>query len=181
MRIEIVKNYMSADDCAYLTSLTNYGKDNNLMTLGANTELRYTSRIHPDLYTYPQRVLDIATQVRTYCGVVSYPVVPAQGQDGIVTTYMPTGADIFSYQAPLINGQGQLWAYVITQQTESGGVTQLNGVNQDLGQGDLLCYLTSNNTQYVTPVTGATTRICWTFGNLVPTDAWESGQIVFGG
>lgn len=181
MRIVVVSNYLSVADCDYLTSLTNYGHTNNLMTLGVNTLLRYTSRVRPDLYTYPQRVLDIAAQIRTYCGVTNYPVIPDQGQDGIVTTYMPTGADIFSYQANLIQNQGQLWAYIITQQTESGGVTQINGVDYALNQGDLLCYLTSNNTQYVTPVAGATTRICWTFGNLVPTDAWESGEIVVGG
>jgi hypothetical protein len=181
MRIVVTQNFLTSAECAELTSLTNYGIANNLMTLGINTTLRYTSRLQTDLYQYPQSVYDIAAKVRSYCGVTAYPSVPDQGRDGIVTTYMPTGADIFSYQSPLINGQGQLWAYVITQQTESGGVTQINGVDYAVNQGDLLCYLTSNNEQYTTPVTGATPRICWTFGNLVPTDAWESGEIVVGG
>lgn len=181
MRVVTVKNYLTPTQCSDLSGLTQYGYDHNMMTLGMFTNLRYTSRIDPSLYTYPQSVFDIAAQIRAYCGVANYPVVPNQGSDGIVTTYMPTGADIFSYQAPLVNGQGQLWMYVITQQTEAGGVTQINGVDYPLDQGDLLVYLTSNNTQYVTPVTGATTRICWTFGNIVPTDAWESGQIIVGG
>jgi hypothetical protein len=181
MRIVTVKNYLSPEQCSQLTELTKYGYDNNMMTLGNRTTLRYTSRLDTTLYTYPQSVFDIAAQVRTYCGVSTYPVISGQGSDGIVTTYMPTGADIFSYQAPLIEGQGQLWSFVVTQQTEAGGVTQINGVDYPVDQGDLLVYLTSNNTQYTTPVTGNTTRICWSFGNLVPTDAWESGQIVVGG
>jgi hypothetical protein len=180
MRIELRKNYLSPEQCAQLNELTQYGHDNNLMTLGVNTTLRYTSRLNTTLYTYPQSVFDIAAQVRTYCGVASYPVISGQGADGIVTTYMPTGADIFSYQAGLIEGQGQLWSFIVTQQTEAGGVTQINGVDYPVDQGDLLVYLTSNNTQYTTPVTGSTTRFCWCFGNLVPTEAWESGQIVVG-
>ena len=181
MRIVTVENYLTPEQCAQLSAITQYGHDNNQMTLGINTTLRYTSRLDTSLYTYPQSVLDTATQIRAYCGVASYPIVSGQGSDGIVTTYMPTGADIFSYQAPLIEGQGQLWSFVITQPTGSGGVTQINGVDYPVGQGDLLVYLTSNNTQYTTPVTGSTTRICWSFGNLVPTEAWESGQIVVGG
>lgn len=185
MRIVTVENYLTPEQCAQLSAVTQYGHDNNQMTLGKYTELRYTSRIDTSLYTYPQSVLDIATQVRAYCGVASYPIISGQGSDGIVTTYMPTGADIFSYQATgeTIEGQlqGQLWSFVITQPTESGGVTQINGVDYPVGQGDLLVYLTSNNTQYTTPVTGGTTRICWSFGNYVPTEAWESGQIVVGG
>jgi hypothetical protein len=181
MRIEVIKNYLLQEQCVQLNTLTQYGHDNNLMTLGGFTILRYTSRLDTALYTYPQSVFDIATQVRAYCGVANYPVASGQGSDGIVTTYMPTGADIFNYQAPLIEGQGQLWSFVVTQQTEGGGITQINGVDYSVDQGDLLVYLTSNNTQYTTPVTGSTTRICWSFGNLVPTDAWESGQIVVGG
>ena len=181
MRIVTVENYLTPEQCAQLSAVTQYGYDNNQMTRGLNTTLRYTSRLDTSLYTYPQSVFDIATQVRAYCGVASYPVDSGQGSDGIVTTYMPTGADIFSYQANLIEGQGQLWSFVITQPTEFGGVTQINGVDYPVDQGDLLVYLTSNNTQYTTPVTGGTTRICWSFGNLVPTEAWESGQIVVGG
>lgn len=181
MRIVTVENYLSPEQCAQLSAVTQYGHDHNQMTLGTNTTLRYTSRIDTSLYTYPQYVLDIAAQVRAYCGVAAYPIVDGQGGDGIVTTYMPTGADIFRYHGYLIEGQGQLWSFIVTQPTESGGVTQINGVDYPVGQGDLLVYLTSNNTQYTTPVTGGTTRICWSFGNLVPTDAWESGQIVVGG
>lgn len=181
MRIITVKNYLSLAQCAELSNITKYGKDNNLMTLGEDTSLRYTSRIATSLYTYPQLVFDIATQIRAYCGVADYPSVPYQGSQGIVTTYMPTGAEGLHYQAELINGQGQLWMFIVTQQTESGGVVQINEVDYSLYVGDLLVYLTSNNTQYVTPVTGVTTKLNWLFGNLVPTEAWESGQIIVGG
>jgi len=180
MRIEIRRNYLSQEQCTQLTALTQEGHDNNMMTLGINTTSRYTSRLNTTLYTYPQVVFDIAAQTRAYCGVTGYPIVSNQGTDGIVTTYMPTGADIFSYQAPLLEDQGQLWSFIVTQQTEAGGVTQINGVDYSVNQGDLLVYLTSNNAQYTTPVTGNTSRICWSFGNLVPTDAWESGVIEVG-
>lgn len=189
MRIESAKNFLTPAECAQLNGVTQYGYDNGMMTLGLNTTLRYTSRLDPSLYTYPQGVFDLATRVRTYCGVMAYPTIASQGpgqnqgQDGIVTNYMPTGADIFNYQAykePNTN-DSQLWAFIVTQASEGGGVVRINSIDYPVDVGELYCYLTSDNTQYVTPVTGPTTRICWMFGNWVPAIDWENGTIIFGG
>jgi hypothetical protein len=181
MRIELIKNYLPLTTCQQLSQITQYGRDNNLMTLGFNTSLRYTSRIKPELYTYPQIVFDLAAQVRQYCGVSTYPVEPTSGQDGIVTTHMPTNADIFKYKSGTVNGQAELWAFIVTQQPESGGNVLIDDVEYIANVGDLLVYATSNSYTYTTPVLGTTPRICWSFGNLVPSDAWESGQIIVGG
>lgn len=182
MRYEIAPNFLTLDECAQLNQVTQYGLDNNLMTLGAFTTLRYTSRLDPSLYTYPQGVLDLGARVRAYCGMSSYPVITGQGGDGIVTNYMPTNADIFSYKAGTNDsGAGQLWAFIVTQASETGGVQQINGIEYPVNVGDLYCYMTSNNYQYTTAVLGATPRICWMFGNWVPSDDWENGTIIFGG
>lgn len=181
MRFESVKNFLTPQECADLNGVTQYGHDNAQMTLGAHTSLRYTSRIDTTLYTYPQGIFDLANRVRAYCGVSNYPILENQGSHGIVTTYMPTGADVFSYQAPVVGEQGQLWAFIVTQASESGGVLQLNGVDYLVDAGELYCYMTSSTTQYMTPVTGPTTKITWMFGNSVPTNDWENGTIIFGG
>lgn len=183
MRFESTKNYLTPAECDQLNGVTQYGYDNGMMTLGVQTELRYTSRIDTTLYTYPQGVFDLAARVRAYCGVARYPIISGQGSDAIVTNYMPTGADIYPYQAyrEPNTGDSQLWAFIVTQAAESGAVLQLNGVDYPVEQGELYCYLTSENTQYTTPVTGATTRICWMFGNWVPAADWENGTIIYGG
>lgn len=182
MRFESTKNFLTQAECDQLNGVTQYGYDNGMMTLGLNTQLRYTSRIDTSLYTYPQVVLDLASRVRTYCGVSGYPIITGQGSDAIVTNYMPTGADIFSYQAFTnpTDGAGQFWAFIVTQASESGGVLQLNGVDYPVEVGELYCYMTSDTTQYTTPVSGATTRICWMFGNWVPASDWENGTIIYG-
>jgi hypothetical protein len=183
MRFESTKNYLTPSECSQLNGVTQYGYDNGQMTLGLNTTLRYTSRIDTALYTYPQGVLDLAARVRAYCGVTNYPIITGQGSDAIVTTYMPTGADVFLYDGFYnpADGSAQLWAFVVTQESESGGVLQINGTDYPVEVGELYCYLTSGNQQYTTPITGATTRICWMFGNWVPQADWENGTIIFGG
>lgn len=182
MRFESAKNFLTPDECAQLNGVTQYGYDNGQMTLGVNTTLRYTSRLDKTLYNYPQGVFDLATRVRSYCGVSAYPIIDGQGTDAIVTNYMPTGADIFPYAALRnTNGDAQLWAFIVTQVPEGGGVLQINGVDKPVDAGELFCYLTSEVAQYTTPVTGVTTRICWMFGNWVPAADWENGTIIFGG
>lgn len=183
MRFESTKNFLTPEECAQLNNVTQYGYDNGMMTLGINTTLRYTSRIDTSLYTYPQGVLDLAARVRSYCGVSNYPIIYGQGSDAIVTNYMPTDADIFSYRAFTNpeDGAAQFWAFIVTQAPESGGVLQINSVNYPVDAGELFCYLTSEVTQYTTPVVGPTTRICWMFGNWVPAADWENGTIIYGG
>lgn len=182
MRIETTKNFLTPQECDRLNTITQYGHDNGMMTLGLNTNLRYTSRIDTSLYTYPQDVFDLAARVRTYCGVSAYPIITGQGSDAIVTNYMPTGADIFSYTS-LRNsdGAGQFWAFIVTQAPDDGGMLQLNGTPFPVEAGELYCYMTSETEQYTTPVVGPTTRICWMFGNWVPPADWENGTIIFGG
>jgi len=59
MRYEIAPNFLTPEECAQLNGVTQYGYDNGQMTLGINTNLRYTSRLDPSLYSYPQGVLDL--------------------------------------------------------------------------------------------------------------------------
>ena len=183
MRYELAPNFLTPEECAQLNGVTQYGYDNGQMTLGTNTTLRYTSRLNPSLYSYPQGVLDLGSRVRAYCGVTNYPVIDGQGEDAIVTNYMPTNADIHSYKAgpSFDTGAAQLWAFIVTQASENGGLQQINGIDYPVNVGDLYCYLTSENYQYTTAVLGATPRICWMFGNWVPAADWENGTIIFGG
>lgn len=182
MRIVVVKNYLPPSTCAELTALTNYAKANNYLTLGIYTTVRYTSRLHPELYNYPQWVLDLSTQIRTYCGVANYPIISGYGKDGIVTNYIPQTGDILVHKdARSEDGLAALRCNVVTQQAELGGVLYVGGQEVPLEAGDLHCYLVSEYEHYVTAVQGNTVRINWIFGAYVPAEAWESGEIVVGG
>ena len=79
MRIETRKNFLTPEECAQLNDLTDYGVANNLMTLGNQTTVRYTSRLDSDLYQYPQWVLDLSVRIRSFCGVADYPIVDVGG------------------------------------------------------------------------------------------------------
>ena len=182
MRIVTVKNYLTPEQCTQLTALTDYGVANNLMTLGQNTTVRYTSRLDTSLYQYPQWVLDLSTQIRTYCGVANYPLIGQQGRDGIITNYIPPTGDVFAHtdsRSP--DGLAALRCNVVTRQADSGGVLYIGGQALPLEVGELHCYLVSEYEHYVTTVEGSNTRVNWIFGAYVPADAWESGQIVVGG
>lgn len=182
MRIVVVKNYLSPSVCADLTALTVYGKVNNYLTLGGNTTVRYTSRLHPELYEYPQWVLDLSTQIRTYCGVANYSIISGQGKNGIVTNYTPPTGDVAVHRdAQSADGLAALRCNVVTQQADLGGVLYIGGQEVPLNAGDLHCYLVSEYDHYVTEVQGNTVRINWIFGAYVPANAWESGEIVVGG
>jgi hypothetical protein len=182
MRIEVVRNFLTSAECNQLTALTEYGKTNNLLTLGAKTEVRYTSRLDPDLYQYPQSVIDISNRVRAYCGVSNYPLIFEQGRNGIVTNYTPPTGDVSVHtdsRSP--DGLAALRCNVVTRQADLGGVLFIGGQEVPLAAGDLHCYLVSEYEHYVTPVEGNTVRVNWIFGAYVPAEAWESGQIVVGG
>jgi hypothetical protein len=182
MRIEVIKNYLTPEECLQLTDLTDYGKANNLLTLGTQTTVRYTSRIHPELYQYPQFVNDISNRIREYCGVSSYPLILGQGRNGIVTNYTPPTGDVKAHtDARSDDGLAALRCNVVTRQADAGGVLFIGGQEIPLGAGDLHCYLVSEYEHYVTVVTGITVRVNWIFGAYVPAEAWESGQIVVGG
>jgi hypothetical protein len=182
MRIVTVENYLTPEQCAQLTDLTQYGYDNNLLTIGLKTVVRHTSRLDSDLYQYPQWVLDLSNQIRTYCGVSSYPIIDGQGRNGIITNYTPPTGDVFAHtdvRSP--EGLAALRCNVVTRQADSGGVLFVGGQEVPLKAGDLHCYLVSEYEHYVTAVAGNTTRVNWIFGAYVPAEAWESGQIVVGG
>lgn len=182
MRIEVIKNFLTPDECAQLTSLTDYGKANNLLTLGWDTEVRYTSRLYPDLYQYPQSVINLSERIRAYCGVSSYPLILGQGRNGIVTNYTPPTGDVFAHtDGRSEDGMSALRCNVVTRQADAGGVLFIGGQEVPLEAGDLHCYLVSEYEHYVTVVEGNTVRVNWIFGAYVPKDAWESGQIIVGG
>jgi len=181
MRIETRKNFLTLDECARLSALTDYGVANNLMTLGKDTTVRYTSRFNPELYQYPQWVLDIAARVRAYCGVTEYPIIDDQGRNGIVTNYIPPTGDVFAHtdvKSP--NGMSALRCNIVTRQADAGGVLYVGGQPLPLEVGELHCYLVSEYEHHVTPVEGSTIRVNWMFGAYVPAEAWESGQIKVG-
>jgi hypothetical protein len=181
MRIETRKNFLTSEECTQLNELTDYGVANNLMTLGLQTTVRKTSRLYPDLYQYPQWVLDLSTRIRVFCGVAGYPIIDGQGRNGVVTNHTPPTGDVFAHtdeKSP--DGMAALRCNIVTRQADTGGVLYIGGQPLPLEAGELHCYLVSEYEHYVTPVEGNTIRVNWIFGAYVPAEAWESGQIVVG-
>lgn len=53
---------------------------------------------------------------------------------------------------------------IISQKSESGGITVIDDVEYDINEGDLLCYLVSEVKHRVTLTKGNRNRILWVFG-----------------
>lgn len=186
MRIEIIKNFLSPDDCALLNQWAILGVEKGWISTAAIGGFcrkgRLTSRFYGEYFTTPNEILAISNQIRVFCGVATYPFIVGHGRDGIVVNYVNPGADVHCHRDPkAADGTPTLRCNVMTQGADSGGALYIGGEKIDIGVGDLHCYLVSEHDHWVEPVEGVTPRIMWMFGAHVPADEWNSGKIVVGG
>lgn len=184
MRIERHKNFLSLDECAALNAWVDEAVQNKWMDEGINAQgamcgpsKRVTSRFYADRFVYPQIVQYISNQIRSFCGVDSYPLIEGHGRDGVVVSCTFNGGDIYPHKDPKLGGLSTLRCNVMSRAANAGGVLHLEGNPIDLEVGELHCYLASEFEHYVTEVQGETSRVLWMFGAHVPTDKWESGHI----
>lgn len=190
MRIEIVPNFLSPSEIDTLNAWANMGVQEQwlghgslptLTAVGAGTDKRLTSRFSGNLYEYAPDVLAIAARIRAYCGVAEKPIASNGGRDGIVVSYTKDGGDIPAHKdARSFEGLAVLRCNVMTQAPDSGGILHVGGAPVELNVGDLHCYLVSEESHFVTAVSGNVPRILWMFGSEVNADDWDNRSIVLG-
>ena len=182
MRIEIIKNFLSQNECKQLNEWVCLGIDNKWLDIGITdgkwTSKRLTSRLYGHRYQYPQLVKDIFTKIREKIGISNYSLIKGQGKNGVVVSCTFNGGDVYAHKDSKSSlGLSALRCNIMTQATESGAKLFLEEQEICIESGDLHCYLASDFEHYVTTVKGDTPRILWMFGVYVPFEDWESGKI----
>lgn len=185
MRIEVIRGFLTAGECAELNSWTLFAVERGWLGAGVSsdqpTSTRLTSRMYGDRFVYPETVYAVDKRIRKKLGLISAPSVEGHGRDGIVVSCTYSGGDIYRHRDPRsFEGLATLRCNVVTQKPASGGTLYLEDAPIDLDVGDLHCYLASEHDHNVAAVQGDTPRILWMFGTCVPADDWNSGRIEVG-
>jgi len=174
--INVVKNFLSADECATLNKIAEQGIKEGWVSLGVNRKdyaykKRYTSRMHMAKAEYPEVVRDISKKVRTFVGINEFPIIDGHGKDGVVVSVTFKGGEVYSHKDPRsLMGMPTYRCNVLTQANEDGCDLYVGGEKVDLSVGDLHCYMVSEIEHYVTEAKGDTPRIMWMFGAHIPTE-----------
>lgn len=186
MRLEIVKKFLSTDECTMLNQWVENGIKDNLFDLGFgltdSLSKRATTRRSGGRFKYPDEIIAISNKIREYVGVSDCPLVEGgHGRDGIVVSCTFEGGNVFKHFDPPVHPTlSTLRCNVMTQKPVDGGVLHIDGKPIDLEAGDLHCYLASEHEHHVDQVVGKTPRILWMFGALVDKKSWDNNVIKFG-
>jgi len=185
MRIERCKNFLTLEECAALNNWVDEGVKKGWLDAGISGtnnqyKKRLTNRMYGNRFDYPQLVSDISYQIRSFCGVSTYPIIYGHGKDGTVVSCTFKGGDVYPHKDPKQGHLSALRCNVMTRAANAGGKLYVGGEHIDIGVGELHCYLASEFEHYVTEVQGNTPRVLWMFGAAVPTEDWELGKIQIG-
>ena len=176
MKIDIVPNFLTKDECVQLNNWTEEGVEKKWLDLGFSngqkTDKRLTSRMYGERFTYPSIAYDILNRIKLHYGFTNLQT-PNQGRDGIVVSYTKPTGDVYLHKDPREKGFATLRCNIVTQDAESGGKLFIEGNPVEFKAGDLHCYLASEHEHYITTVEGNIPRILWMFGFLIPTSQWE--------
>lgn len=194
MRIEVVKAFLSKEECDLLNQWVNVGIISGWLDKGHHfqnspthmrtrfTDTRLTTRMYGQRFNTPPEILAISKKVRCFVGVDTYPLVFGEGKDGIVVSCTFSGGKLLDHvDLRKYHDLAILRCNVLTQKPEVGGILHIEGKPVETEVGDLHCYLASEHAHNVSTVGGNTPRIMWMFGACVPSEAWNNNTIKFGG
>ncbi len=172
----IIKKFCSEKEKTVLNDWTfshhkePYFQDANMDLYGEKTRLttRFFDQDEYDLYApilnYPIEAYNVRERITEYFDLYSYPH-PQTFKDGIVTGIGFEEGSICDHIDPTYyDGLHTLHCNVVTQNSERGGVTIIDGIEHKVNDGDLLCYVVSKHNHEVTKIEGNKNRILWVFG-----------------
>jgi hypothetical protein len=192
IKVAVVKNYLDMSSCEKLNQWVldaiAQGKIGTGITVPegghwATSErveapLRYTSRMYPDNYVYPELVNEIFTRIKTELGLVNATVSSGGGRNGVVVSCTYPGGDVYPHKDPKEGpGVSVLRVNIISKAAQSGGLIHVEDAVFSLQQGDMMAYLVDEHEHFVEPVEGHEPRIMWMFGLLLPKHLWEVGIV----
>ena len=177
-KVRVVKNFVNSNEILLLNkwSLQNY-KNNPGDYMDANMDsirprTRFTTRLensrnhHNERISidYPEEAYTIRDRIKNKFGLWNYESPPSF-VDGIVNGIGFGEGAIDEHIDPVYYPNTHtLHCNVISQKSDSGGVTIIGGEEYDVNVGDLLCYVVSDVKHRVTVTKGKTNRILWVYG-----------------
>lgn len=174
--VKIIKNFVCPDELRILNiwSLQNvidnphWFNDANMDPHKAKTRLttRFINNhcIDNICIDYPKTSYDVQNRIINLFELELFRK-PTSFFDGIVNGIGFEGGSICSHVDPIyFDGTQTLHCNVISQKSNTGGVTVIENVAYDVDEGDLLCYVVSKLNHEVTQTAGKTNRILWVFG-----------------
>jgi hypothetical protein len=182
---KIVKNFLFKEEIFKLNKWTiqnwknPYFQDAHMDSLHPNT--RFTTRMQNDLVAkdvsvninYPKECYNIQDRIKNFFHLHEFDHPPSF-YNGIVNGIGFSPGMIEDHIDPVyIQGTNTLHCNIITQNSISGGVTIIEGVEYNISEGDLLMYVVSKHYHHVTQIEGNRERILWVFGFCVDDDKLE--------
>ena len=177
-KVRVIKNFASKKEIDALNqwSLKNY-KENPHYYDSANMDYddpgsRVTTRLNNSVnhieedrfIDYPQTAYNIQNRIRAKFELWNQEHPPSF-IDGIVNGIGVRDGYICKHIDPVyIPGTHTVHCNIISQKSDSGGITFIEDKEYDVDPGDLLCYAVSEAYHEVTITRGSTNRIIWVYG-----------------
>ena len=177
--IKIVKNFITEDESKILNKWTSdHYKEPYFVDARMNSDdhqTRFTTR-HASLRSnedywdykikYPKEVYDIQKKLFEFLKIDKGQIIPSPSfNDGIVTTIAFSPGSCSEHVDPVYyDNTYTLHCNFITQNSEHGGITYIEGVPYETDERDLIMYVASHLKHRVTDIQDKTPRILWVFG-----------------
>jgi hypothetical protein len=187
-RIEVIKNFATADECAELNSWTQAGVENKWLDDGISRGLdgykkRLTSRMYGDRSAIPDVAKRIQNRICQHFGLKDFDVASNSGGDnGVVVSCTFKGGDVYPHIDPKYHDTlSTLRCNLLTSAADNGCDLYIDNEKTEFSEGDLVCYLVSEWAHNVTENLADKPRILWMFGWYVQKEDWEHEIISHGG
>ena len=176
--IKIVKNFITEDELKILNKWTSdhykepYFADPKMNSDDHQTRFttRHAHNRSKDYWDYkikyPKEVYNIQKKLFEFLKIDKEQIIPSPSfNDGIVTTVAFSPGSCSEHVDPIYyNNTCTLHCNFITQNSENGGITYIEGVPYETDERDLIMYVASDLKHRVTAIEGKTPRILWVFG-----------------
>lgn len=187
MYTKVIKNFVRREELKVLNGwcLDNF-KNNPQYYKDAHMDpylegSRFTTRLSNKIdhksknifINYPKVSYDIQNRIEKFFHLENCKKPPSF-VDGIVNGIGFEGGSICNHIDPqYFDNTHTLHCNVISQKSDSGGVTIIEDVKYDIEEGDLLCYVVSELHHEVTATVGKKNRILWVFGFCIDSEKLE--------
>lgn len=185
MYVKVVKNFLFEHELEILNSWTlenwknYYFSDANMDPY--HSETRFTTRMGNEsiakdsgvVINYPEVCYNIQDRMVNFFRLHDCKSPPSF-YDGIVNGIGFSPGIIEEHIDPVyIDGTHTLHCNVVSQNSISGGITTIEGIEYPVENGDLLMYIVSKHYHYVSEIQGNIPRILWVFGFCIDDDKIE--------
>ena len=137
--------------------------DANMGTIGTRLSTRYSVT---KTFYFPKEAYELKEKIKKELKLENTKI-PSY-RDGIVCGIGFEGGDISLHTDPIYHEGTSTWhCNVITQKSNFGGITVINGREYDVNSNDVLVYKVSSWPHSVTTIEGDKPRILWVFGYCV--------------